>query len=502
MTKKVLVWLDDNYTYLHYGICSELSKLDDFEFFGFVSNQKNLDLFSAQNKVKFTELHYFPQYYNNKPKTPDFDFLRSLETKIGMNIWQLAYSERSFLEERNFFHKFNINEILQIIESISKFYIEFLERVKPDFIIIQPIGESITNILLYLIAKNLNISSPMLMPLKLSNSRFLTDDYSLSELKSEFNKIKKSSPKKLEKFDQNYLKKRTQLKHVETVLKYPYGKSNFSEKISRYSKRIFSTPEPLFFNRGKTPLRMLKYRFKIHFQQKSTSKFIEKISLKSIPNKKFVYYPLSVFPEANVLFYSPYFVNQLSIIQNIAKSLPSDYILCIKEHPAQETKLWRNINFYKSLSTMPNVELIHHSNKNFDLIPKSSLVITVNNTSGFEALFFKKPVIVLGDIFYDEIQGVIKISSFSDLPNAIKKSLENSSILDFHELSYLVSAIENKELVIPYSNFISDSISLTSKINHSSSPKKLLPGLMNFLTKYQNEFRKIAISYNEYNTKN
>ena len=44
MTKKVLVWLDGPYGYLHYGISRHLSNLDDFEYYGMVSYQKKIIL--------------------------------------------------------------------------------------------------------------------------------------------------------------------------------------------------------------------------------------------------------------------------------------------------------------------------------------------------------------------------------------------------------------------------------------------------------------------------
>ena len=53
MTKKILVWLDGPYGYLHYGISRYLSNLDDFEYYGMVSYQKDMEFFKQQTKLQF-----------------------------------------------------------------------------------------------------------------------------------------------------------------------------------------------------------------------------------------------------------------------------------------------------------------------------------------------------------------------------------------------------------------------------------------------------------------
>ena len=115
MTKKILVSLDDIFGYMHYGILTHLSKLSDYDFYGFLSHEKDIEFFQNQTKIKFSELHYYPKYYMKNSSTPDLVFLKELEIKYDLDIWKIAYSERTFLQERNFFHKFTSNEILSII---------------------------------------------------------------------------------------------------------------------------------------------------------------------------------------------------------------------------------------------------------------------------------------------------------------------------------------------------------------------------------------------------
>src|SRR3989344_5721087 len=54
---------------------------------------------------------------------------------------------------------------------------------------------------------------------------------------------------------------------------------------------------------------------------------------------KFFLFPLHFYPEASILVWATYLSDQLSVIKNIAFSLPFPYKLYVKEHPmAQGTR--------------------------------------------------------------------------------------------------------------------------------------------------------------------
>ena len=501
VNKKVLVWMHNGpYPYFHYSIALELSKLNDYDFYGFVETKKDMEFFENQQKLKFKELHYFSEKYFDE-SVPNMAYLSNLEKKYKLNFWSLIYSERWFSEERNFFHTFSSNEILNIIESLSRFYLDFLNRIKPDFILMQSAGESITNFLLYHISKSIGIKTLMLMDTHIQNSFVLSDDIFLNELKTEFKKIKQNPSKKINYYDIDYIKDRELLKSAITLMSaQSQNTTKFKNKLERYFQQIFESRESLFYNRGKTSSKMLKWRINSSSQLKKRESFINKFTIKSIPTEKFIYYPLAVQPESSTSIRAPYHLNQISIIQNIAKSIPVDYILCVKEHPAQKSKNWRPIEFYDSILSLPNVKLIHPSVKNFDMLKNCKLVTLINATTGLEALFFKKPVIVFADVFYDVVSMVKKISNFYDLPDAIFESL-NSFIFNPEELSFLIDAMDNKNIVIPYWDIMSEAITISSKRIHSSI-EETEKEFTTFFNRNQESFKIIAEKYNNFTIDN
>ena len=60
----------------------------------------------------------------------------------------------------------------------------------------------------------------------------------------------------------------------------------------------------------------------------------------------------------------------------------------------------------------------------FELIKKSSLLLTITGTSGWEALLFEIPAVTFGNIFYNVCEETIKVKNIEFLPEIIKKSVD------------------------------------------------------------------------------
>ena len=87
-------------------------------------------------------------------------------------------------------------------------------------------------------------------------------------------------------------------------------------------------------------------------------KFFPTKIFSSIPeNKKYVYFPLQVDPESSTMVISPMHTDQLSVIESLAKSLPADMILVVKEHLPMLG--CRKLEFYRRIMEMPRVVLVN-----------------------------------------------------------------------------------------------------------------------------------------------
>ena len=170
--------------------------------------------------------------------------------------------------------------------------------------------------------------------------------------------------------------------------------------------------------------------------------FLAKYSKKDITRKeKFVYFPLQLEPERTLFIPAPYYSNQLEVIRNIARSLPVDYKLYVKEHPMQSVLGWRSTSDYKTIMDLANVELINTNFSNKVLLDKCSLVITISGTLGLEAAYHGKPSMVFSDTIFSELPSVYKLTNYEELPLAIRRSLEQK--VNFDDVNSFINKIVN-----------------------------------------------------------
>jgi len=142
----------------------------------------------------------------------------------------------------------------------------------------------------------------------------------------------------------------------------------------------------------------------------------------SIPNSKFIYYPFHVPMDVALTIRAPLYLDQHFLIDYIARNIPSDYKLVIKEHPAmigvishQKTKdlLHRN----------GNVVLLNPNINNHEVMGKMDLLITINSKTGAESLMRCKRVICLGDAFYNQSKAVNYVTDINNFYSKVNSTL-------------------------------------------------------------------------------
>lgn len=136
-------------------------------------------------------------------------------------------------------------------------------------------------------------------------------------------------------------------------------------------------------------------------------------------NVKYVYMPLHLIPESSTFVHAPYYINELFVIEQVAKSLPVGWLLYVKEHQAMAGE--RKLDFYKKINRLPNVKMVDltYYNDPKPWIINSLGVITITGTSAYEAALLGKKSITFGDVPFNVIEGVTRVSSFEDLPKII-----------------------------------------------------------------------------------
>jgi capsular polysaccharide export protein len=110
----------------------------------------------------------------------------------------------------------------------------------------------------------------------------------------------------------------------------------------------------------------------------------------------------------------------LASCRGAASAVAEDYAIVVKLHPVDVNC----VDYSDLMQRYPDVIFLRDYPAN-TLIKNASLVITINSTVGVEALIHCKPVITLGQNFYNVPDVVYHVENLSDLPRAIASSLSS-----------------------------------------------------------------------------
>lgn len=419
MSKKIILWIDSNF--LHFSLAYYLQKTLDCKFYAIIDiTNKTKEFFLTQNLVKFEKIWYYFDHVNSNNMKPDLDFLEKFEKRYDVNLWELAINERIFYKF-NPFHQFTDKEILSILTEECTLFEEILDEVEPDFLLIKETIQHKDH-LFYEMCKTRGIKIILSYLTKTLSKCVLSNEAHKFNSVCDFESIS-SKEQSLEDL-QNYLKSSDLLGK---------NKSLVSSFLGSRKLRIKGVMNFFLFNNnsnvkthytyfGRTKLRVLLHEIKSNIAKKSRWRFIEKHLLTQIPkNENFVYFPLQVDQERNLLLATPFLTDQLVLIKHLAKSLPVNYKLYVKEHIAQAMRNWRDISEYKEILKIPNVRFFHPNVNNEEIYKKASLLVTAGGSTGLEATFYGTPSIIFADLGYSVLPFIHKLNSLDELPFAISQ---------------------------------------------------------------------------------
>lgn len=221
---------------------------------------------------------------------------------------------------------------------------------------------------------------------------YLKGEYSLEEMSA------------AKKFLEEFYAKETKPSYMLVTGKKPKLKLKYLLlPIIRFVKRFDSNyNDPcsyMYYESYKTVTNPIKFYFRYQY----CKRYYKMADL----TKKYVLYPLHYQPEASTCVCAQKYEKQLFFIDSWAKSLPADTMLYVKEHYAILGH--REVSFYKELKKYPNVVLINPWENTRELIKHAEAVTTLTGTAGWEAMLFRKPVFIGGNIFFENAPGVIKV---------------------------------------------------------------------------------------------
>lgn len=236
------------------------------------------------------------------------------------------------------------------------------------------------------LAKKLNIKSERLQTARFGNTQFWSSDNYIQpdNLKKNFDMIKKTKKVNIDfPYDTYLTYKKKYIKHssflstlymsILSLLKNVRGRLKGYKK----SKNIFILDNFLSF-------------------WKKRKAFKENLKLSNITSEqtkglKYIYFPLVAEPEIALHGIAQDFFFQLSALNLLARDLPSDFKIVVKEHLLAIGR--RPKDFYRQISAHKNVIFANPLDNGITYIKNSRAVAIITGTAGWEASVMGIPVI-------------------------------------------------------------------------------------------------------------
>ena len=362
---------------------------------------------------------FFRKHYNEKPD------MQAFRKKFGdLNIWQSYYPdfERNELHYKYRYPKNGYQE--KLLVALYKFFDEIITARSVKAIVYENVSNSFA-FAAYNVAQLYNVKffglvmSRLPMRFELFDGRNINSQSYLDEYNNFLSgKIDHATQVEAEMYVKNF----NRVVHITDPYSHPsisFSKRYLSKKrldnfrIKLRSLKWSFKGEWKFAYQTQTPLFQSARNLIKFIKRKMRLWSVEKYYLPVNDKDKFFLYPLHLHPESTTSVQAPHYINELEVIQNIAINIPFGYYLYVKDHPSNVGN--NNAAFYKRISRIPNVKLISYREDSKQLIPASQGVITLTSTLGFEALVLNKPVVALGEVFYEKHPLCFSASNYHDV---------------------------------------------------------------------------------------
>ena len=143
--------------------------------------------------------------------------------------------------------------------------------------------------------------------------------------------------------------------------------------------------------------------------------------------QRFIYFPLQLQPEMTTSSLGGKFRDQLLAIEELARMLPDDVKIYVKENPKQGAYS-RGPLFFHRLNRIPNVVFMPSFANTNTLIAHCEAVATITGTVGWEAVRKGKKAIVFGNTWYSSFPGVFRWTSKLKYADVEKSKIKHEQL--------------------------------------------------------------------------
>jgi hypothetical protein len=450
--KKILLILQRDWAIKHGFEIAKKFNQNDAELSALIFKKSTEKFIETQKEVKFTYILKNSEIEENHlkiNKESGYSIKNLLKDYKINSIWESAFTIR---EKSLSLNHYPISyEKTSSDENIESYVVAFAFNIKklihnfcPDLIIGYNLGD-LRHLLILKKAEILKIPFLFYSDTKVQNIGTFYYDlnceksfFKLKEKKLNSKKALSFNKKKAQKYILEYRNKGNKTPSTIANINLDKALINFRDEIG-FIKKVFRHFKYNEIDYDNPPL---KYIIKNYIFQKISVYKMRKIKYEKIDEiKNFVFFPLQHYPEAQLGLLNTVFNDQINVAKILARFLPDNLTLVVKNHPYMYER--RTSNILNQLKYSHNIKLIDHKISNFIIYKKMHSLVSSCGSAIFEAAILKKPAIQIGSLkmmsslpnFYmlnriEDIRGIINSINLN-FPKIIKSDEYDKKLINY-----------------------------------------------------------------------
>lgn len=149
-----------------------------------------------------------------------------------------------------------------------------------------------------------------------------------------------------------------------------------------------------------------------------------------LPTERTIFLPMQVANDTQITLYSPWIRSMEQLVDVVLRAMPEGYSLIVRDHPEDR----RNRSYDKVIEQVKKAGAYWAPTQPLlPIIRNADAIVTVNSTVGFEGLLWNKPVVTLGQAFYEGPGGSIGAKNEDELRDALKRAVTEPVDLEARE---------------------------------------------------------------------
>jgi len=350
--------------------------------------------------------------------SPDLEYLQRCEKEFGVPLGKMITAERHLTR------RYDFNRVLSIAEQTFRVVSGYLQREAPDFVLSEDVS-CMTSYIHWAVARKYGIPffviSSARIPGRIVVYRDGLQEWDATNRRYEelrgtgLSKEQRAAAEDfLDRFRQHAARPAGMTERAQLPIATRDDWRRATELARRYVRDpmspVLTFPTAPLFTRARRLARAAIA--KSMFEQPRQG-------------ERYVLYPIHLQPEASTLVQAPYYMNQVALIEDLAKSLPAGTRLYVKDHVSTRGR-WP-LSFYRSIKQCFGIRLIDPDADVPALVRNADAVAVITGTMGWEAVLLDKPTLTFGDVFFNVLPQVRKLGGLSkdEWSKALREAIDH-----------------------------------------------------------------------------